>query len=336
MVVFYGAYQPRILQEFIGMSHSFINFRLSELDAVTPFLFSWGHDPERMIESIRGIGLITPPVIWPSRDRAFLVCGHRRVAALRELGLSEFPAVVLDPVMEEQQVLFVALEENLSHRTFNEAEKVLAIKALKRFFTPDRIMAEYLPRLGLPPRMEFFNRYSSLDELGEAGLNALARESLDPETGENLVKLAPGDREAAISLFEALNPGRNKRREILTWLEETARREDLSFDRILDSEEIRVVLAADNMGRPQKEKKVREILRNRRYPNLTRMEKLRSEGLKALKLPAGLRLDLPPHFEGLEFTLDLTFKDMNSFNRAVSAAEKLKDNPDLAALMELG
>jgi hypothetical protein len=159
---------------------------------------------------------------------------------------------------------------------------------------------------------------------------------MDPETAELLAGLDASDRAAILGLFEHLAPGRNKARKILTLLEEIGRREGLKLKDILESPEIRAVLAAENLKRPQKEERVRDRLRRRRYPELTRLEEKRADLLKSLDLPEGVKFLGDPSFEGLEFALEMRFRDPEGFRKLALALARLADDPDLAALLDLG
>ena len=215
---------------------------------------------------------MTPMLLWPRHDRLELLAGSRRRQALRLLGRSEFKALVLPEGVGVSEALLLALEDNLNQRTLNEAEKVLVVNHLSACMDEREVAVRYLPRLGLPPRDEYLARYKGLMELGPAGLDALAGSCLDAESGEALLAMPEKDRAAVLSLLDQLRPGRNKRRQIMTMIPEIARREDCSAASILDEADIKAVLSAENLNRPQREQRVRDILRARRYPNLTRME----------------------------------------------------------------
>ncbi|MBW2052179.1 MAG: ParB-like nuclease domain-containing protein, partial [Deltaproteobacteria bacterium] len=98
-----------------------------QIEEEVPFLLSWGFDLEALKTSISNVGQISPLVVKPHRDRFRLICGCRRRQALRELGQDEYTVLILPEDTTPKQSLVLALEENLGHRSFNEAEKVLAL-----------------------------------------------------------------------------------------------------------------------------------------------------------------------------------------------------------------
>jgi ParB family chromosome partitioning protein len=306
-----------------------------EVAADVPYPLSWGTDIAGLKASIEKVGQVSPMVLWPWEDRLNLLCGVRRRRALRELGVRQYHALVLPEGVEPREALVLAVEENLGHRSFNDAEIVLAVNALTRFLPPREVLP-YLPRLGLPPTRRFLDRFNALADLGPEGLDALAEGFLDPESGELLSAMNIADRNAALDLLDRLRPGQNKRREILSRLTEIARREECPVSDVIQAEEMQDILQAEKLNRPQKEKRVREYLRARRLPGLIRLENERTRLLKALNLPPHVRLIPPPDFEGLAFHLDIDFPDLKTLEAGVSVLERLLDDPRLASLVELG
>ncbi len=77
-----------------------------------------GDDHREMVESIRAVGLIEPPVVrrgtWKGEERVILVSGHRRFAALSELKCEECVFYEVDLTEREADVVNAA--ENTSKR----------------------------------------------------------------------------------------------------------------------------------------------------------------------------------------------------------------------------
>ncbi|MBU2552426.1 MAG: ParB N-terminal domain-containing protein [Proteobacteria bacterium] len=310
--------------------------RDDEIEEEVLFQLSWGYDPAPLKKSLDQVGQISPLVLLTRPPGYRLVCGYRRRRALKELGVREYHALILAPEVTEQEALMLALEDNLGHRMFNDTEKAMALRSLARFLDPGDLATIYLPRLGLPPTPEFLDRYLKLVELGPEGLDALASGVLDPETAETLLELSPDDRAAASSLLDALRPGLNKRRQILTWLTEIARRDERTLAGILSEPGFRAILDDESLNRPLRTARVRTLLYARRYPVVSRLESERAARMRALRLPPSIRLKPPLNFEGLDFSLEISFVDLEGLRQAGRTVQDLLASPDLAALIELG
>lgn len=307
-----------------------------EIEEETPFLLSWGFDNKGLKTSLARVGQVSPLVLQPYKGCLRLICGHRRRLALRDLDRREYSAIILPEKIDSRQALVLALEDNLGHRTFNDAEKALALSLLARYFPPQELIEQYMPRLGLPRRSETLDLFLKLVKLGPECLSALARGDLDPVTGEFLADMTLKDRLAVVSLLERLRPGRNKRRQIVTWLTEIGRREGLTLGGIIRDQRMEEILASDSLSRPKKEKQVRARLRTRRYPHLSRLEKDQKKLINSINLPSFIRLEPPPNFEGLDFSIQITFAGLEELREGAGVLERLLKSPDMAALVEMG
>ena len=62
------------------------------------------------------------------------------------------------------------------------------------------------------------------------------------------------------------------------------------------------------MNKPQKVKAIVKILKFRRFPSISKAEKLFNKGISNLSLPLGVKIIPPPFFEGTYYKLELTFR----------------------------
>ena len=85
-----------------------------------------------LMESIRENGLLQPLVVRPSGEGWQLVAGERRWRALRKLGWERAPAIVRD--LEDDQMLVLALVENLQRENLSPVEEALGYRQLMEDF----------------------------------------------------------------------------------------------------------------------------------------------------------------------------------------------------------
>lgn len=79
---------------------------------------------ESLSRSIREHSLIQPPVVRRDGDRFMLVCGMRRLAAMRSLGWTETPVTVAETINDELAALYAEGDENTEREPFTAAEAV--------------------------------------------------------------------------------------------------------------------------------------------------------------------------------------------------------------------
>lgn len=81
-----------------------------------------------LADSIEQHGVVQPIIVRKNGERYAIVAGERRFRAARLAGLNEVPVIVRE--MDEQEVLEVALIENLQREDLNPIEEATAIRAL--------------------------------------------------------------------------------------------------------------------------------------------------------------------------------------------------------------
>lgn len=110
---------------------------------------------DALADSMRQVGILQPIVVRQppgrSRKKWEIVCGHRRVAAARQAGLTEVPAVVRK--LDDREATIAALVEN-SHRSevspLEESDAI--VRLLGESDDPAAVQAELAARLGRPVR----------------------------------------------------------------------------------------------------------------------------------------------------------------------------------------
>lgn len=105
------------------------NILLSELHPFKehPFKVQNNEEMERMIESIRKVGAITPALARPLPDGGYeLISGHRRLAACQVLGIETMPVIVRE--MSDDEAVIAMVDANLQRETILPSEKAFAYK----------------------------------------------------------------------------------------------------------------------------------------------------------------------------------------------------------------
>ncbi len=92
-----------------------------------PFKIQNNEEMERMIESIRKVGAITPALARPLTEGGYeLVSGHRRLAACQVLGMETMPVIVRE--MSDDEAVIAMVDANLQRETILPSEKAFAYK----------------------------------------------------------------------------------------------------------------------------------------------------------------------------------------------------------------
>lgn len=105
------------------------NIPLGELHSFKdhPFKIQNNEEMQRMIESIRKVGAITPALARPLPDGGYeLISGHRRLAACQVLEMETMPVIVRE--MSDDEAVIAMVDANLQRETILPSEKAFAYK----------------------------------------------------------------------------------------------------------------------------------------------------------------------------------------------------------------
>jgi hypothetical protein len=118
------------------------------------------------------------------------------------------------------------------------------------------------------------------------------------QTLERWLGWAEADRDRLVDLAVGLKISENHLRDLMDWLEEISLRDGSTICEILAGSPIDSIRTDPRLGRADKLKRIKEQLRRWRFPRLAAIEDALTERIKALHLPAGIRLSAPPGLEG--------------------------------------
>ena len=148
---------------------------------------------EELAGSIREHGIIQPLIVSARPDGSYeLIAGERRWRAAQRAGVERVPAIVRE--ITPQQLLELALIENVQRADLSPIEEALAYQALKQEFgLSDEQIAR---RVGKNSREVITNTRRLLD-LHPDAQEALLRSQISAGHGRALLKIKQLDRQAA-------------------------------------------------------------------------------------------------------------------------------------------
>ncbi|MBW2001168.1 MAG: ParB N-terminal domain-containing protein [Deltaproteobacteria bacterium] len=315
------------------LKSSLVNIAISDIDLTPgPFCMSFHFNLEPLKASIEKYGVINPPYLLRNPDNNFLVvAGYARLMAVIELGWHDIVCHVLPDSFSRFNALLFNLNDNLIHRQFNTIEKGMILQRLTCFISTEEIVTNFMPILGIPSNKQQLELFLGLDELEERIKISIAIEQLSIRVAGLLRHIDKNDRLKINNLFTSLKWSFNQQWETIQWIKEIASREGCSINKIINSKDINEVLHNTTMNKPQKVKAIVRILKFRRFPSLSKAEKLFIKGVSNLSLPLGVKIIPPPFFEGTDYKLEVTFRkgeDLKEKLANLCNVPELKHIPD--------
>jgi len=284
-----------------------VSCKLSEIDfSDRSFPFSFGELPQKLLASVGHVGILQPPVLLESAAGHKIVCGRRRLESLKRSRTQDIEIEILAAAGNHDRKLFRrALWENLAQREFNPVEIAdIYVRALE-LFSSDEVLTEIQPALKIPQKERFYRRYQAIAGFSKELRELLAAGVIDSESVDLMREWDAAEHQALIDLITETGLRRNKLREVIGRLDDLARRDGVSPCQPLASA---CAVIRDDAGKLAIAD-LRAQLKAQLYPNLTAARCDFAGKLARLSLPADIRLDSPPDFEGGEFKLCFNFSD---------------------------
>ena len=312
------------------------SIQLSKIDwNDTSCLISYGSVPDKLLLSIQTVGLIEPPLVQSKQNGLFrIVCGGRRLAACKKIGLSSVTCRVLPTSIGHQRCLRLAIYDNIAQRSLNPVEKSLALAKMAAYIKEAELIDEFMPLLDLEPSSTLFSRYLGLVDLGEVILDSLAAGILNERIAFALARQEEVDRLAYLRFFQELPFSVSVQEEIIETVEEIARKENRTPAQVLSNTKLRAAKQSGKRPPRQRAQEVRKHLQAKRNPRLTARKERCAREEKALALPSGVRLLPPPYFEGPKWILECTFELAEELANQLRRVAQMTDLPEFQQIME--
>jgi ParB/RepB/Spo0J family partition protein len=284
--------------------------------------------------SIAHAGLINPPILIQRGSRFAIVCGFRRIAAARFLELRQLSARILDPETSHLDCIQLAIADNSFQRHLNPIEISRALSLLSPCFESESELCRTAGALGLPDSAPLIKKLIPLCKLPREVQDGVINGTISLQVALMFYSL---ETQAAIwfaLFFKSSKISLNKQREIITLSQEIAYREDRSITSVLEDTPLRNIIDNPDLDRSRKASVLRSYLTHRRFPTLTRAKDAFEAILKSLKLENTAKLIYPADFEGTNYSLNLTFKDLTELERHKKTIDRIVQHPELKHLMD--
>ena len=282
--------------------------------------------------SLRAVGQLNPVILLDRGSRPIIVCGFRRIAALRRLGAGTVIARILTSEdCRSRHPLELALYDNLAHRQLSPLERARAVVKLHSLcgIARERLIKEYLPLLGIPPRENAleacFALYAAQPELRRL----FAAEEITQASMERLAKLSEDEQVRFAGLMSVIRLSASMQKKTLDLLDDLSAINRTPFTAPLDIPEIQEYLHDAKLSSFQKGEKLYAALYRLRNPNVARAEADFAAQRKRLGLPGAIRVLPPPYFETAELRVEFAAATPEKFREFAAVLKKAADSTEL-------
>jgi ParB family chromosome partitioning protein len=296
------------------------------------FQVSHFYSLDQLIQSIREVGLIYPPVVTQRNGFLVPVTGWKRILACKQLPLSPIP-VFVSKETDDLKSFKLALFENLTTRGFDLIERAEIVSRLKKFGeTEERIIQGYFPLFGIPPIYDYYDLYIKISRMNRKEKRITSEKKMALSVVEHLIQFSPKERKLIFPVIVFLS--QNKQKELLESTREISLREEMPVQEIFNSDEIKDVLFSENLSPIQKADRLRLLLKEKRFPLLSARERSFESAKRKLGWPKDIDLSPTPYYEDNEVHIKFSFTGKKDYLKKLSNLCRMAENNEFSALLE--
>ena len=279
--------------------------------------FSLDGCPEKLMDSVKVIGIRHPVSVCASGEHYALVSGHKRFQAAPRSGLTHIPAFII-PEIDDASRLIVNLNENFGQRHYSDIEKGIILNKFKDAGIAESVIIDqHMPLLELERSKKLLADFFSVNKLGQGLQKLLHNAKIPLKTVRIFYHWDAQSLSLAEDLFRKLKPGANKWKELLELIDEVAHRDEVTPGHLLSNPTLQTILTESELAASQKYGKIHPHFYNLRYPVLSELKKQVARAQDEMALDDKTRFKFQESFESNELKLELKFHSEKELSNQV-------------------
>lgn len=295
-------------------------------------------DSKSVLASLKEVGQLNPVLLLDHTPLKIIVCGFRRIRALKELNESRVMAWILSKDSHGMLRRFeLSLWDNLSHRQLNPLENSRLLYKLRNVcnVSEETLVEAYLPLLGLEPHESVLKSHLRLDGIHSVLRHCLLKNQLTFSSVDMLAAMPYPVQGRIALLMNKIRLSASLQRKVLDILAELSAVAGESMDAPLDNPAVQSILVDRDLSPSQKGEKVHEVLYRMKYPELSKALDRFQSGKKALALPGSIRIIPHPFFENEDLRVEFQAANAEHFRELTDALQKAAQSSKLDELFRV-
>ncbi len=295
-------------------------------------------DSEPLLDSLRAIGQLNPVLLMDRSPRKVIVCGFRRIRAMKRLGKSQVLArIISEEGPKPSEVFGLALWDNLSHRQLGPLEKARALLVLRQTcgLTDDVLIKTYLPLLGLASHEGVLRAYLALNNVRPGLRHCLTEGQLTHSSIEYLAEMPSQVQDSIAALMTSIRLSASLQRKVLALLEDLSAIAEAQLDAPLAHPGVLAVLDDSRLSPYQKGEKLHEVLYRLRNPRLSQATDRFLAQKRKLGLPGSIQITSNPFFETADLRVEFSASSVERVREQAALLHKAAQLPELEGMFQL-
>lgn len=287
-------------------------------------------DLEALSNSIKNTGLICPPLLRPVEQNTFIVIsGFNRVNALIKNNISKTPALIIPENTSDLDCYKKAIASLSFKRPLTHAELILCIKRLIPLCDIQMIEDMAPDVLNCQLNKKYINDLWQVGKLPDPCVDLVHTEHLTIKSARRLADFDEQTIVVFFDLFSKIKASFSKQLEIITFMNEIAARDGISIDTLYHENRFQKILLNPDQPLGIKTNEIRLFLYQKRFPTIYDTRQQVQKLINDLKLGSTLKLTPPENFEGTNYSISFTLKNIEELKAHLQKLNHLSDDKTL-------
>ncbi len=309
--------------------------RLNQIDPQDhTYCISTEKSNDALVNSIKLIGLLHPPMLIKRKSSYSIVSGFRRISALDALNFMDINAWIINEPDEKLEIIKIAISENSMQRPLNIVEKARSLKLLSTCMDNEDALIDVAASAGVACDREWLFKLLKVCDLQDRVLEGLIHGYISLPVALDLDNFDQQTISRFVEVFTILQLSLNRQRELISLVTEISRRDMTSPDQIMGDGYFMEVLHDEALDGKEKAKKILTYLKQIRFPEISKAEERFARNAKYLKLGKGIKLIPPSNFEGVDYTFQLSFKNVKEAEARKSHLDRITKLPEFIKIFD--
>ncbi len=302
--------------------------------------YQWGEiklDYAPLESAFQTLGVLQPLLVKKVSGQYHLVDGFKRLAYLIENKISLVScSVLLENELDDDccgaSVFNIALHESGLNKESRFVDKLYCvISAIQSGVSREQILELFLPALGLDAHDRVLRRLESIAKLPESVLDFCGEKNFSMKQCYHLTRHPSGVVDLVFSWRQQLFLTAAVVNELCESLKDHLRAHELTIDEFRQDHEVFSLLSS-NLSPQEKTKQLRQLIRLRRYPLLTKINQEMVESKAAMKLPPSANLVWDSTLENRELKMMFAVKEPEEWQEVVERLQSGEVNQGVQEL----
>lgn len=265
-----------------------------------------------------------PLLVMKNEENYTLIYGEHEYEQLRE-AKRKLPAYILPSNLEFKELFYQVINYHQQRRVLNHFEVSNIVNMLlQKKYSLSEIADNFAKLLNIAPTRKIIKNYLSLQKINSIIVKFLITKNAPLKKWLLFAKIAPESQNFLVKIINKLNPSLTVSTQLTRNIFEIAKRENhktmdvinnLKLPEILKKEAQKIAL-----------QRIREIVKNARYPVLEKHKKEIADAVDLLKLPQNIKIIPDKTMETKNYRIQIKIKSESEIEQAFDYLKKNSEN----------